>query len=128
MAHRRLPALAVLVLALAWIAAAHASVPARYRYTGWASQLTARLPQHMLVVDGSFKLLFNDYGNASGLEHYRVCYAKVGGPQHCAQRTLSGVHVDSVTRTIHQTGQYVVRWYVGAHRVASWAFLLVQGD
>ena len=105
------------------------AVPARYRYTGWVSQLVARLPQHMIVVDGPFKLLFNDYANPSGSsEAYRVCYVKVGATPHCANRTLNGVHVDAISRTIHQTGRYVARWSIAGHVVASWVFLVVQGD
>jgi hypothetical protein len=104
--HHRKVLLVLVVLAVLVSAApgSSQSVPARYRYTGWASQLTARLPQHMLVVDAPFKLLFNDYANPSGTEDYRVCHAKVGAVPHCTQRTLSGVHVDAVPRTIHQTG------------------------
>jgi hypothetical protein len=127
--HHKLLLLLVVLAALGSSAAASAQpVPARYRYTGWVSQLVARLPQHMIVVDGSFKLLFNDYANPVGSEGYRVCYARVGGTQHCAHRTLNGVHVDAITRTIHQTGQYIARWYVAGHAVVSWPFLVVQGD
>jgi hypothetical protein len=99
-----------------------------YRYTGWVSQVVGRQPQHLIVVGGSFRLLFNDYANPSPTEAYRVCYAKVGRTPHCTQRTLSGVHVDAVLRTIGHTGQYIARWYVRGHVVASWPFLVAQGD
>jgi hypothetical protein len=128
--HRR-KVLLFLVLLAALVSSAPGSsqsVPPRYRYTGWVSQVAGRQPQHMIVVHGSFRLLFNDYANPTGIEAYRVCYARVGGTRHCAQRTLSGVHVDAVVRTIGATGRYVARWYVRGNIVASWPFLVVQGD
>jgi hypothetical protein len=119
--------LAILVVLVA-VPTASGQVPSRYRYTGWVSQVAGRQPQHMIVAAGSFRLMFNDYGNPSGTEAYRVCYGKVGHSPSCVHRTLNGVRVNAVRRTLTGLGSYVARWYVGGRRVASWAFVVVQGD
>jgi hypothetical protein len=121
--------LAALVLTVS-AAAIRAAVPARYRYTGWVSQVRGNRPQHMVVVAGPLRFLFNDYANSapSATEPYRLCYRRIGRPQRCVNRTVTGTRPDAVRRTLGRTGQYVARWYVGGHAVASWSFLVVQGD
>ena len=42
--------------------------------------------------------------------------------------SMNGVRVNAVRRMLTARGSYVARWYVGGHMVASWAFLVVQGD
>jgi hypothetical protein len=125
---RRALVLVAMLVGLVFAPPAGSQVPARYRYTGWVSQVAGRQPQHMIVAAGSFRLMFNDYGNASGTEAYRVCYGKVGHTPSCLNRSVNGVRVNAVRRTLTARGAYIARWYVGGHRVASWAFLVVQGD
>jgi hypothetical protein len=140
---RRVPARAILVLAVLFMAALvlaatvaiggdRSSAPASYRYAG-VMENGRGAPAHYLAIGDGFRLLFFDaLSQGRRSELYRVCLGPPGKPAvRCWRRTarygLSRVILGDRLPPQVSYGAVTARWLIGTRVVTTWPFLYVRG-
>jgi hypothetical protein len=140
---RRVPARAILVLAVLFVAALVLAVAvaiggdrsgalASYRYAG-VMENGRGAPAHYLAIGDGFRLLFFDaLSQGRRSERYKVCLGPPGKPAvRCWQRTarygVGRVILGDRLPLQVSYGALMARWSIGDRIVTTWPFLYVRG-
>jgi hypothetical protein len=125
-----LAAVAAAVVVVSSVLAAGEAVAPKYRFSGWvtANALPSAPPKHLIFEGDAGTLRFLDASNTTKKRTaYKVCVFKRGVSKGQCRRGTAPLDTSPSKLPLFARccAEWVAKWYVGGHVVATWQFLFL---